>query len=79
LLTGDAGYEGPGYGYIRNYCVWAATPGEAEEAAMECENRSGYGRVVDTVDIETGEQADEEHAGVEWRSEMFGYELERES
>jgi len=75
-LTGGEDYEGPGLGYIRIYRVWATTAGEAEESALECERRTGYGRIVDVLEIEQHDGAFEEPLGVEWRSEMFGFELE---
>ncbi len=76
-LTGGDEYDGPGLGYIRVYRVWATTAGEAEEAAVECEQRTGYGPVVEVVEVEHHEGTFEEPLGVEWRSEMFGFELER--
>ena len=76
-LTGEDGYEGPGLGYIRVYRVWATRAGEAEEAAITCERRAGFGQVVGVVDLEHHEGTFDEPLGVEWRSEMFGFELER--
>ncbi len=76
-LTGGEAYDGPGLGYIRVYRVWATSSGEAEEVATDCERRTGYGRVVGVVEIEHHDGLFEEPVGVEWRSEMFGFELER--
>lgn len=75
-LTGGDHYEGPGLGYIRVYRVWATTAAGAEESARTCEHRTGYGLVVDVLDLKRHEGAFDEPLGVEWRSEMFGFELE---
>jgi len=76
-LTGHDEYEGPGLGYIRVYRVWATNAGDAEKSAITCERRTGFGQIVGVVELEQHEGTFEESLGVEWRSEMYGFELER--